>query len=371
MTTRILFLYISMSSGHQRAADAVRESLATLNPTWETGGVDAFSFAYPTIGKIISRTYLEVLRHTPILWDFVYDNPDVETATREIRDLLNLISVPKMRSLLKQHTPRALVCTQAVPCSVLAAEKRRGRLHIPLIAVITDFALHAYWVHPEVDLYCVATEDERKYLIHQGISSARVVVTGIPISPSFLRQTPKDAARVKLGLDPKRATVMVMGGSQGLGPLEEIMENLHKSSFQVLVTTGLNREMFRALNKRYGKARHIRVFGYTKQVSLMMDAADILITKPGGLTSSEAIAKGLPMLIINPIPGQEERNTDFLVKAGVAEQINDPHEIVSRAEALCHAPSRLAKMIEKTREIARPYAAMEVARHISRLVGTI
>src|SRR2546425_3429448 len=103
MTTRILFLYISMSSGHQRAAAAVREALSVLSPAWETDGVDAFSFAYPTIGKLIARTYLEILRHTPVLWDFMYDNPDVEAATREIRELLKIISLPKMRALLKRH----------------------------------------------------------------------------------------------------------------------------------------------------------------------------------------------------------------------------------------------------------------------------
>src|SRR5271165_4998251 len=138
---RVLFLYISPSSGHQHAADAVREAFSIMAPGWETFGVDSFSYAYPKIGKLIARTYLEVLRRTPVLWDFVYDNPDVETATREIRDVLNLISAPKMKSLLQRYNPQALVCTQAVPCSVFAAEKRRGDITIPLIAVITDFAI--------------------------------------------------------------------------------------------------------------------------------------------------------------------------------------------------------------------------------------
>lgn len=371
MTTRVLFLYISSSSGHQRAADAAREALATLNPTWETVGIDAFSYAYPTIGKIVSRTYLEILRYTPILWDLVYDNPDVEEATREVRDLLNLISVPKMRSLLKKHNPQALVCTQAVPCSLFAAEKRRGHLAIPLIAVMTDFALHAYWVHPEVDLYCVATEEERRYLIQQGLPATQIAVTGIPISPDFLRHTPSVQAREKLGLDPKSPTLLVMGGSQGLGPIQEMVDRLHAASVQCIVSTGLNRETYRALQKRYGRDRSIRLFGYTRHISELMDAADLLVTKPGGLTSSEALAKGLPILIVNPIPGQEERNARFLIKAGVAEQASDSMEIARVAETLLHHPTRLKKMAENARNIARPYAAMEVARQISRLIRSI
>ena len=371
MANRILFLYISMSSGHQRAADAVREALSILAPSWETVGVDAFSFAYPNIGKLIARTYLEILRHTPVLWDFVYDNPDVETATREIRDLLNLISLPKMRTLLKRHNPQALVCTQAVPCSVFAAEKRRGHLAIPLIAVITDFAVHSYWVHPEVDLYCVASEEARRYLIHQGISATKIIVTGIPVSPAFLQHVPKEQARAELNLDPKSPTILVMGGSQGLGTLQEMVDQLHTDSFQCLVATGINRDLYRALQKRYGKDRRVRVFGYSNQINTLMDASDLLITKPGGLTSSEALAKGLPMIITHPIPGQEERNARYLLKSGTAEQADDPEEMTRMAQTLLHHPTRLKRMAEKAHSIARPYAAMEVARHIFRLIRAI
>lgn len=371
MTPKILFLYISTSSGHQKAADAIQEALHQAHPSWETQGVDAFSFAYPTIGKIISKSYLEMLRHTPILWDLMYDNPDVEAATREIRDLLNLISLPKMWALLKEHHPQAIVCTQAVPCSVFSAEKRRGKSRIPLIAVVTDFALHAYWVQPEVDLYCVACEEERNYLIQHGVPGEKIAVTGIPVSPSFLRHTPKAKARSLLSLDSKTATLLLMGGSQGLGPLEQLLERLQRSSYQVLVTTGHNREAYRELLQRYRRQRHIRILGYTQQVGLLMDAADLLVTKPGGLTSSEALVKSLPMVIVDPIPGQEERNARFLTKAGTAIQINDPADIVSAVDGLLEHPTRYKKMVEKTRQIAHPYAAMEVTRHISRLLESI
>lgn len=295
----------------------------------------------------------------------------METATREIRDLLNLISLPKMRSLLKTHNPQALVCTQAVPCSVFAAEKRRGKLHIPLIAVITDFAIHAYWVHPEVDLYCVASEEAKRYLIQQGLSAAKIAVTGIPISPAFLRRVPQAQARAAFDLEPDRPTVLVMGGSQGMGPLEETVDALRPLSLQCLIAAGVNRKLFRGFQKRYHRDRRVRVFGYTKHVNTLMDASDLLITKPGGLTSSEALAKGLPMIITNPIPGQEERNARYLLKHGVAEQADEPEEIANLAQMLFHHPTKLRRMAEKTKEIATPYAAMEVARHVFRLISAI
>lgn len=371
MNTRVLFLYISVSSGHQRAAEAVREALSLLTPTWETHGVDSFSYAYPTVGKLISKTYLEVLRRTPVLWNIVYDNPDLETATREIRDLLNLISSAKMKSLMSNYNPQALVCTQAAPCSVFAAEKRRGKIQIPLIAVVTDFAVHAYWIYKEVDLYCVASEEARKDLTRHGVPASRIVVTGIPISPGFLRRLPKEHARAKLRLDPHRPTVLIMGGSQGMGPLQEMMHDLHPLPVQYIVTTGVNRELFRLLNKRYARDKRVRIFGYTRLVNSLMDAADLLVTKPGGLTSSEALAKGLPMVITNPIPGQEERNARYLLHHGVAERADDPEEIAALVQSLMMHPLKLKRMAEKTKDIATPYSAMEVARHIFRLVGAV
>lgn len=369
MTPSVLFLYISTSSGHQRAAEAVREALSLLTPSWETAGVDAFAYAYPTIGKLISRTYLEILRHTPIMWNFVYDNPDVVTATREIRDLLNMISAPKMKGLIRRHNPQAVICTQAVPCSVFAAEKRRGQTLPPLIGVVTDFAIHAYWIHKEVDFYCVPSEDVRKQLIQNGISAARVAVTGIPISPMFLKHMSKEQACTHLRLDPKIPTVLLMGGSQGLGPLQDTLDHLQELPIQCVITTGVNRDLFRNLNERYHRHRRIRLFGYTKMVGQLMDAADILVTKPGGLTSSEALAKNLPMIITNPIPGQEERNARYLLKQGVAERADDPKEIANLVKTLLGHPNRLKKMREKARETAKPYAAMEVARHIFKLAS--
>ena len=144
---------------------------------------------------------------------------------------------------------------------------------------------------------------------------------------------------------------------------------LHQRAFQCLITAGVNRDLFRTLQKRYGKDRRIRIFGYTKMVNQLMDASDLLITKPGGLTSSEALAKGLPMIITNPIPGQEERNARYLLKHGVAEQADDPAEIADLAQTLFHHPTRLKRMAEKTKDIASPYAAMEVARHVFRLIS--
>jgi processive 1,2-diacylglycerol beta-glucosyltransferase len=272
-----------------------------------------------------------------------------------------------MKSLLHRYTPQALVCTQAVPCTVFAAEKRRGTITVPLIAVVTDFAIHSYWVHKEVDLYCVASEEARRDLIRYGIDAARIVVTGIPISPKFLKPRRKEQVRARLGLDTRRATALIMGGSQGMGPLQETLHKLEDLNLQCLVATGLNRELYRMLKKTHGRDKRMRIFGYTRRIHMLMEAADVLITKPGGLTTSEALAKNLPMVLTNPIPGQEERNARYLERQGVAVPADSPEEIAARVQALLHTPAHLERMIERTKAIATPYAAIEVARWICRL----
>lgn len=364
MSKRALFLYISLSSGHQRAADAVREALAVLAPQVEASGVDTITYAYPTVGRLLARTYLEMLQRTPILWDYLYDNPDVEEATRELRELLNLMNARKVRQLMKEFNPSALICTQAVPCSVLAAEKRRGRVSVPLLAIVTDYAVHAYWIYKEVDLYMVASEETRRELIERGVRPGRIVVTGIPISPSMLRVIPKGEARARLRLDPDRPTLLLMGGSQGLGPYQDLLDELRSLPSQMIVVAGLNRPLFRELRHRFARDRRARILGYTRDMSALMDAADLLITKPGGLTSSEALAKGLPMIITHPIPGQEERNARFLLKHRVAERADSPEEVVQRVREILFHPARLKRMQMQTREQAKPHAAFEVASHL-------
>lgn len=366
MTDRILFFYISAFSGHQRAADAIREALAHSSLAVTTEGIDSFTYAYPLIGRLVARAYIEVLKHTPQIWEYLYDNPDVEAATRELRDLLNIMNSPKVERLLQHWKPNALVCTQAVPASVIAAQKRRGKLNLPFIAVITDYAVHSYWLYPEVDLYLVASEDVKRDMIRRGTKPQRIRVTGIPISPRFLTAIPKKDARLRLHLDPDRLTVLLMGGSQGLGPLSETLAALRGDplGIQCIVVTGLNRPLYRELKHRFGQERRVRILGYSQAIPRFMDAADVIVTKPGGMTSSEAMAKALPMIITSPIPGQEERNARYLLRQGVAERANSVDELVPLVRLLFQRPERLQRMASRAALVARPRAAYTAAELI-------
>lgn len=366
MTARAtcLFLYMVPETGHQKAAEAIMEAASHMDPRVDCVGVDAVNHAYPIIGTVVNRVYLQMLKRAPFIWEYLYDNPDIEEATRDARGLLTLISSFRLKQMLRKFHPSAIVCTQAVPATALAATKRRGMHKLPIIGVVTDFGVHGYWIHQEIDLYLVGHDDVRRELMAKGIPENRIRVTGIPIRPRFGETIDRFEARRRLKLNPGRSTVLIMGGSHGLGQLDDLVGALHAIpyDFQTIVVCGRNRPLYNKLMKATRRMPEIHVMGYVKDSPLLMSAADMLITKPGGLTCSEALAKGLPLILTNPIPGQEERNVRFLTKHQVARVARSPEELIYAVTDLLRHPRKVAAIRQRARLIARPFSAWESAR---------
>lgn len=367
---KVLFCYISPTSGHQRAAEAVMSVLRHRHPGVVCEGINSISYANPVFGKFISRLYLQVLKFAPQVWDVLYDNPIVEKATRDLRDLLHIFNTGRIVDVLRQHRPRCIVCTQAIPVGLLSALKARGKIHTPLVGILTDFGVHKYWISPEVDLYLVPTEEIRRRMVRLGVAESRVRVSGIPVDPHFGVRGDKREERAALGLAPGRPTVLVMGGNYGLGPVEDAVAALRRLplGIQLIVVCGTNRRLSRDLQKRFGDDRHVRILGHTRTVHRLMDAADLLISKPGGLTTSESLAKGLPLLIIEPIPGQEERNAQFLMRHGAALRADTLDELVREVHDAFSVRGRLDRLRDNGRVLARPWAAQDAAEAIVSLM---
>ncbi|MBI2118422.1 MAG: hypothetical protein HYT97_02210 [Elusimicrobia bacterium] len=363
---QILFLYASPNSGHKSCAEAVRKVLNNCYPSSVYSiGIDTITHLYPILGSVVAKTYLEILRHTPQLWNFLYDNPDVEELTREIRQIFSFFNGQKLRSLLEEYSPTALVCTHAVPCSVIAEQKKRGNCTLPLIGIITDYAIHSYWLHSHVDLYIVANQESANTLKMKGIEKNKIKVCGIPVDPCFNKKILKSEACKKLLLDPAKNTLLVMGGTHGWGPIREIVEELAslKGPWQILVVTGANKDLEKELAFTQ-TFKNIKIFGFSNEISLLMDASDLLITKPGGITLSESLIKELPMILVNPIPGQEERNASYLVSHQAALQIKNIKELKECVKKLFSQPEELKKLKEKINAIRTPDAAQKSAEEI-------
>jgi processive 1,2-diacylglycerol beta-glucosyltransferase len=264
----------------------------------------------------------------------------------------------------------AVICTQAAPATAMAAEKRRGNLRIPLICVVTDFSVHSYWLHSEVDLYLVAHEDVKNALIDRGIDAEKIRVTGIPIRPAFGESHDAEEERRRLHLHPTKKTVLLMGGSRGLGSLDELVEALKTIplNFQTVVVCGQNKRLHKKILKATRGWDEFTVLPYVKDLPRLMSASDILISKPGGLTTSEALACQLPMVLTNPIPGQEERNVKFLTHHKVAVLERSPEEMIVSVSNLLRHPKKIQHLRQRAKIISKPHSAWESARLIFDLV---
>lgn len=366
----LLFLYMVPHTGHQKAAEAIMEAASHMNPRVNCAGVDAASHAYPLLSNMVNRVYLQMLKQAPGIWDYLYDNPDVEAATRDARKLLTFVSSFRIKALLKKHRPIAAICTQAAPAVALAAERRRGHLKIPFVCVVTDFGVHQYWLHPEVDLYLVAHEDVKNELIDRGIEPNKIRCTGIPIRPAFGESYDQIEERIRLRIHPNKKTILLMGGSRGLGSLDDLVEALKTIplNFQTLVICGQNKTLHKKILKSTRGHDDFHVLSYTRDLPRLMAASDILITKPGGLTCSEALAMQLPMVLTNPIPGQEERNVRFLTRHNVALLARTPEELIVSVSNLLRRPKKLMNLKQRSRLIAKPHSAWESSRFIFDLI---
>jgi processive 1,2-diacylglycerol beta-glucosyltransferase len=282
---------------------------------------------------------------------------------------------PGYQAVIDRFRPDAILCTQFLPAEVLATWRERSKLSIPIATAITDFAIHPVWVHRGMDRYFVATEAVREELEDTGlVAQERINVTGVPIDPKFSVPIPRGEACRLLNLDPdpSRVTVLIMGGGFGWGPLEGMLEVVLElpPSVQALVIAGRNERLQARLSElARGHEGRIKVHGFSDQVDLFMAASSLLVGKSGGLTSSEAMARGLPLVVYRPIPGQEERNCDYLQESGAAVRVHDLDELHYRLHHFVANPAHLARMEERARAIGRPRAAFDVARKVLEMAG--
>ncbi len=364
---RVLLMYITKVSGHRQATVAIQRSLKDMDPKIIAPAVNGFGYTYPVLEKVVNRAYMSVIKRTPKVWDYMYDNPKIVKKSESIKKFLHKTSRDKIAKLFSRHSPDTVVCTQAFPCGMVADFKRENNLNTTLIAALTDFSPHSFWINEGVDYYIVPSLDAKERFVKKGIAPDSIKVYGIPIRSKFSVQLDSQPILEKLGLNPEIPVILVMGGGQGLGPIKSIVKSLMKveMNVQVIVLTGINKKIINNLNKKIKKsAKKILVMEYATNVDELMEIASLVITKPGGITTAESLAKGLPMVIVDPIPGQEMRNTDFLIKQGVGIRIDDTSDVGEEVELLLRSPERLKTMSEAAYANSRPHAALDIAKLI-------
>ncbi|MBI4354010.1 MAG: hypothetical protein HY595_02115 [Candidatus Omnitrophica bacterium] len=360
---RILLMHVTTSSGHHHASRAIAQALRHLDPAVHVINVDAFDYTSRVVRSAIMRSYMSLIRHYPDVWEYLYDNPAIHKRVRHLRGLLHRYHARKLRQLLETVQPHAIACTQAFPCGMVADFKQHHGLAVPLMAVLTDYAPHIYWLHDTVDIYVVPADELKERYRQHGVADARIRVYGIPVSPAFL--DPVDRAEVlrSFGLKPDEPVMLIMGGGGGFGPLQGLLRSVDRilPACQFVVVTGTNDALLGWLRRQTFHHRVVGV-GYIDTVSDLMSIATAIMTKPGGLTTAEALAKGLPLLMSSPIPGQEVCNAAYLVTHHAAIQLGEPETVGDAVSELLRHPDRLERLRASATAIAKPRSAVDIAR---------
>lgn len=293
------------------------------------------------------------------------DQPRMARAMNRVRAMFPSGSRAKLGRYVKQFRPDVVLCTHYFPLETLNhLRRKRGGPRPMAVSVVTDFEAHALWMDSCVGLYCVAAEETKARLVARGAALAEVVVTGIPISAKFSAKLNPKAVRKALGLRDDLPVLLVPSGGFGMGPVGQILAELDKVSrpFQTVVVTGRNAELRRELATQDRK-HPTQVLGFASNMHELMAVAELIITKPGGLTSSEALAMGKPLFILNPIPGQEAANSDFLLEHGAAAKANRVEDLPYRIEQLLGS-RKLADMARAARALGKPQAARDVVNEV-------
>ena len=369
---RILIATVTAGAGHLQAAAALEEAWRALRPADTIETVDLLDFVPRLQRRVYVQGYVKLVKHAPELWGMVFkktDNPVLLRKVARLRRGFAGRTNQKFVKYLKNFQPDAVICTHYLPVEIMAHLERKG-FNPMTVCVVTDFEAHALWMEPAVDLYCVAADETKASLVARGAKAEDVVVTGIPIGTKFSSCPDGKAVRKKYGLRDDVPVLLVLGGGFGMGPVGRILGALDRveRAGQVLVVAGRNEKLRRDLAVR--DFRHpTRVFGFVTNMHELMAVAELIVTKPGGLTSSESLAMGKPLFILDPIPGQEAANSDFLLARGAAAKVNRIDDLPFRLEQLIGS-KKLKEMARAAKELGHPDAAGTVCRAVvDRLSG--
>lgn len=359
---KVLILYTKEYSGHHKAAAALTHAFLRRHPEAEVRCMRVEKFLKPWVAALFGWLYMFTIRRIPGLWEWIYDNEQIKRWMTSVKGWNIFLACRPLYRLLRRWRPDLVVCTQAVPCEGVAILKKRRRLLAPLVAVPTDFHVHAYWLSDKVDHYCVASEKSAANLIARGVDASRVTVTGIPIADAFRQPVEAASVRLRLGLDSSRPVVLLMGGGRGLIPFHRILRGLLRLPRPVQVIpvlgAGKRNRIVRWQAHRHGES--VRILEYVDNIHELMEVADVIVSKPGGMTSSEILAKRLPFVMVSPLPGQEKRNQVYLTAEHAALLALDSRDVARKVDAILSSPQVAQRLRAACDRLRHPDAADRV-----------
>lgn len=355
----------SAGSGHIKAAEALEKSFYADPRVTDVINNDALQYTNKLFRDFYSKLYLSLAQSAPNFLGWWYKTSDEPWRTDRMRHMIDHLNTKPLVRFIRDFNPHITVCTHFMPAGIISHLIATKQIEARLSIVVTDFDFHAMWLSRAFHRYFVALNETQAYLEMLGIPKERITVSGIPIDPIFQQSIDRQAARIRFNLHPEKPVLLLSAGAFGIGPTKFIVERLLflNSDVQTVVICGNNQDLKNQITNsvRQHKSKFI-ILGYTNEMHTLMKISDIFIGKPGGITASEAIACALPMCIVAPIPGQEERNSDHLLEEGIAIKCNDLISLTYKLDTLLADSNRLMRMSESALRFAKPDASTTIVQ---------
>ena len=375
MSKKILILSAAVGAGHLRAAEAVEKEFKRQHPTAEVKNIDVLNYTNPLFRRLYGKAYLDMVNRMPEVLGWMYDSLDKPWENERRRLALDRLNTLPLIKFLKSYQPDLAVCTHFLPAEIISWLTAKGKINFPQAIVVTDFDAHALWLCHYYERYFVALDETKVHLAKLGIPANKITVSGIPIDPIFAEIKGKPAMREKHGLEKDKLTILVSAGGFGVGNVENLLRALSdlQTTSQIVAICGRNEELKTKLERLAKENLNnervtFKPIGFTREMDELMSAADLIVGKPGGLTTSEAMAKGLIFVVVNPIPGQEERNSDHLLEKGCAIKCNNLPVLAYKIDELVKDEKRFAQMKANVANFARPNAAREIVADLTAML---
>ena len=369
----ILIFYASYGGGHLSAAKSIKQYIDSHYKDCNVKMCDCMKYIDTKLEKITTDAYKTMAKSAPKTWGELYKLTDREGPITQITNTSNKLFAIKLNKLFKEFNPDIVISTHPFSTQMTAELKKLGKTKCTLATIMTDFAPHNQWLvgSDYIDYFFVSHEGMKKKIMQKGIPEEKIFATGIPLSNRFLQHFNREKIKEDLKLDTEKRTILFFGGGEfGLGKdatskiLEEFILNL-KNEYQMVVISGKNEKMyekFSSIVKQKRASKKVQVYTYTNKVPELMSISALVVTKPGGLTSTESLASGLPMVIINPIPGQEEKNAEYLVSSGVAIWLKNDDNCEKKIKDLLSNPDELKQMKIKSKLMAKKNSTRDICK---------
>ncbi len=371
---KVLILSATIGMGHWRAGEALRKAFVMQDKEIEVRHEDILDFANPSLKELCHKSYAQMANSAPQLLGFLYDYSDKTFSSETHGIALERLITHGVTELIEDYAPDIVISAHSLPADIvswLLCNESTRALHA---IVLTDFDVHPIWLCHHYARYFVALDETKEHLAQLGFERQRISVSGIPIDPVFELAKGQTQMRQKHGLALDYSTILISAGGMGLGPMDEILPSLLdlKGSNQIIAACGSNQELQERMEELCEERKDrsdnlVKVIGLTTEMDEYMEAADIVLGKPGGLMSSEALAKGLAFVIVSPIPGQEERNADHLIEEGAAIRCNNMPALTYKVNRLLHDHAKLSAMKRNALAMAHPHAAQQIAKELLEL----